>query len=115
MGVFTELASGPEEFGRLSGRLGLHPPSARDFLDALVALGMLQRSGETYSNTQDSDVFLDRHKPSYVGGIMEMANARLYGFWGNLTEALRTGQPQNEAKDGSGESPFVACMRILCG
>lgn len=108
MGVFTELASGPEEFGRLSGRLGLHPRAARDFLDALVALGMLQRSGETYSNTQDADIFLDRHKPSYVGGILEMANARLYGYWGNLTEALRTGQPQNEAKDGSGESPFVA-------
>jgi hypothetical protein len=107
MGVFTELASGPEEFGRLSGRLGLHPRAARDFLDALVALGMLQRSGETYSNTKDADIFLDRHKPSYVGGILEMANSRLFGFWNNLTEALRTGQPQNEAKDGNGESPFA--------
>ena len=39
-------------------------------------------------------------KPSYVGGMLEMANARLYGFWGSLTEGLRTGAPQNEAKDG---------------
>ena len=44
--------------------------------------------------------FLDRAKPSYVGGMLEMANARLYGFWGPLTEGLRTGQPQNEAKAG---------------
>jgi hypothetical protein len=29
-----------------------------------------------------------------------MANARLYPFWGSLTEGLRTGQPQNEAKSG---------------
>ena len=29
-----------------------------------------------------------------------MANARLYPFWGSLTEALRTGEPQNEAKRG---------------
>lgn len=29
-----------------------------------------------------------------------MLNARLYGFWGWLTEALRTGEPQNEARDG---------------
>ncbi len=35
------------------------------------------------------------------------ANARLYTFWGSLTEALCTGQPQNEAKAG-GEDPFIA-------
>jgi hypothetical protein len=100
MGVFTELSGGPERFEALSGRLGLHPRSARDFLDTLVALGFLQRNGQTYRNTPDTDLFLDRKKPSYIGGILEMANARLYGFWGHLTEALRTGQLQNEAKTG---------------
>jgi hypothetical protein len=100
MGVFTELAHGPEKFEALSGRLGLHPRSARDFLDALVALGFLQRTGEVYSNSADTDFFLDRMKPSYVGGILEMANRRLYPFWANLTEGLRTGQPQNELKTG---------------
>ena len=29
-----------------------------------------------------------------------MCNKRLYGFWGNLTEGLRTGLPQNEIKSG---------------
>jgi hypothetical protein len=100
MGVFTELAHGPERFDALSGRLGLHPRSARDFLDALVALGFLQRAADKYSNSPETDLFLDRKKPSYVGGILEMANHRLYPFWGNLTEALRTGQPQNEVKTG---------------
>jgi len=100
MGVFTELAHGPGAFDALSGRLGLHPRSARDFLDTLVALGFLQRKGELYSNAPDTDLFLDRKKPSYVGGILEMANHRLYPFWGHLTEALRTGKPQNELKTG---------------
>jgi O-methyltransferase domain/Dimerisation domain len=100
IGVFTELARGPEPFGVLSGRLGLHPRSARDFLDTLVALGFLQREGDRYSNAPDADLFLDRRKPSYLGGMLEMANHRLYPFWGHLTEALRTGQPQNEAKAG---------------
>jgi SAM-dependent methyltransferase len=85
----------------------LHPRSARDFLDALVSLGMLERDGDRYANTPETDLFLDRTKPSYVGGVLEMANARLYPFWGSLTEALRTGQPQNEAKAG-GEDPFTA-------
>jgi hypothetical protein len=108
MGVFTELAQGPEEFSALSGRLGLHPRSARDFLDALVALGFLKRSQNQYSNTPDTNLFLDRNKPSYIGGMLEMANARLFGFWNHLTEGLRTGQPQNEAKTDPTASPFTA-------
>ncbi|MGD9904565.1 MAG: methyltransferase [Vicinamibacterales bacterium] len=100
IGVFTELARGPEAFAALGGRLGLHPRSARDFLDTLVALGFLQRSGDRYANTPETDLFLDRAKASYVGGILEMANHRLYPFWGHLTEALRTGRPQNELKGG---------------
>ena len=104
LGLFTELAKKPLVADALRTRLGLHPRGLRDFLDALVALGTLRRAGDVYSNTPDSDLFLDRAKPSYVGGLLEMANARLYGFWGNLTEALRTGKPQNEARAGG--NPF---------
>ncbi|HVW08357.1 MAG TPA: methyltransferase [Bryobacteraceae bacterium] len=100
IGVFTELAKQPQNLESLAGRLGLHPRSSRDFLDTLVALGFLTRQEGVYSNTPSTDFFLDRQKASYVGGILEMANHRLYGFWGNLTAALRTGQPQNEASQG---------------
>jgi hypothetical protein len=106
MGVFTELASGPEELTRLTGRLGLHPRSAKDFLDALVALGFLARSDGHYSNTPSTDLFLDKRKPTYVGGMLEMANSRLFRYWSDLTLALRTGQPQNEAAHGEPE-PFA--------
>jgi hypothetical protein len=102
MEVFTELAKHPENLEALQGRLGLHPRSARDFFDTLVALGFLLRDDEgLYRNTPATDLYLDKRKPSYVGGILEMCNHRLYRFWGDLTEALRTGQPQNEVKHGS--------------
>jgi hypothetical protein len=100
LGLFTELAQGPQKLDALSGRLGLHSRSARDFLDTLVALGFLQRADGVYSNAPETDLFLDRRKPSYLGGVLEMANHRLYKFWGNLTEGLRTGEPQNEVKGG---------------
>jgi len=100
LGLFSELAAGPLERETLRQRLGLHPRSARDFFDALVALGMLERRGDAYANTPETGLFLDRAKPTYVGGLLEMLNARLYGFWGSLGEALRTGRPQNEAKEG---------------
>ena len=100
LGAFTELANGPLDGVELAGALGLHPRGARDFLDSLVALGMLTREDGVYANTAATDMFLDRRKPSYVGGMLEMANARLYPFWGSLTDALRTGESQNEAKTG---------------
>jgi hypothetical protein len=107
MELFTELARHPEDLDTLQGRLGLHPRAARDFLDALVALGFLERRNGIYHNTLSTSAFLDKRKPSYLGGFLEMANHRLYPFWGHLTTALRTGLPQNEAKDG-GPDPFAA-------
>jgi hypothetical protein len=101
MEVFTELARHPENAETLRRRLGLHPRSARDFFDTLVALGFLVRDDQgTYSNTPSGDLYLDKLKPSYIGGLLEMCNHRLYRFWGDLTEGLRTGQPQNEVKHG---------------
>ena len=99
-GLFTELAGGPQSLDALTKRLQLHARAARDFVDTLVALGFLTRDGDRYSNTKETDLFLDKNKPSYVGGILEMANQRLYPFWGSLSEALRTGAPQNEVKGG---------------
>jgi len=101
LGIFTELAGGPLDAATLGDRLGLHPRGLPDFLDSLVALRTLERDDAgLYTNTPDSDAFLDRSKPAYIGGMLEMAGARLYPFWGSLTEALRTGRPQNEAKSG---------------
>jgi hypothetical protein len=85
----------------LRERLGLHARSAHDFLDTLVALGFLQRDDAgRYSNGAEAAQFLDPASDRYVGGLLEMLNTRLFGFWGSLTEALRTGEPQNEAKSG---------------
>ncbi|ARN80230.1 methyltransferase [Methylocystis bryophila] len=99
LGLFTELAKGPADLETLRQKLGLHERSARDFLDALVAMKLLEREKGVYANTPETDLFLDRAKPSYVGGMLEMASARLYAHWGHLTEALRTGRRQGENKE----------------
>lgn len=109
MELFTLLAKGELSGDEIQNKLNLHGRSLYDFLDALVSLNFLKRSGikesAIYSNTQETDLFLDRSKPSYIGGILEMSNNRLYPFWGNLEECLKTGELQNEAKDG-GQSVF---------
>jgi len=102
--LFTVLGSQPMTGPEIGDRLGLHPRSLFDFLDALVALGLLARDGDgpaaKYANTADTAFFLDKNVPSYLGGMLEMANTRLYGYWGGLTDALKTGEPQSEAKTG---------------
>ena len=101
LGLFSELAQGPLDCREIQHRLGLHDRSAGDFLDALVALRLLERSGsDRYSNSAEADFFLDRAKPSYLGGILEMMDRRLFGYWNRLTDGLKSGQPQNEARDG---------------
>src|SRR6266705_2758076 len=98
--LFTMLAKGPLTGETLIANLGLQARGTTDWLDALVSLGMLERTVDESANTAATGLFLDRSKPSYLGGILEMSNTRLYPFWGSLTEALRTCQPQNEAKTG---------------
>jgi hypothetical protein len=100
LGLFTTLANGPMDEQQLTTSLGLHSRSARDFFDSLVALGMLDREDGLYRNTPDTGHYLVRGKLTYLGGILEMANERLYPFWGSLTEGLKTGGPQNEVKTG---------------
>src|SRR2546423_5126643 len=78
LGVFTVLADGPKDGSALAKELGLHPRSSRDFLDALVALSMLHRDHDLYSNTPSTGAFLDRRKPSYIGGLLEMLHTRPY-------------------------------------
>ena len=103
-GLFTKLGNrrltGPE----LGAELELHPRAISDFFDALVAMKFLDRDGDgassKYFNTPAGELYLSSESPRYVGGILVMLNARLFKYWNDLPEALRTGKPQNEVKHG---------------
>lgn len=121
LGVFTQLAQKPLTGEQLSSAVGIRGDRSDDFFDALVALAFLEREGSgptaLYKNTAETDLFLDKNKPSYTGGMPEMLNARLFGFWNNLTEALITGEPQNEVKNGGGSifEALYADEQLLSG
>ncbi|MGH2707239.1 MAG: methyltransferase, partial [Actinomycetota bacterium] len=107
--VFSELAKAPLTLEALAERLGIHRRGARDFFDALVALGILEREDGLYRNTPLADLYLDRAKPSYIGGRLELWS-RMYRTWDRLTEGLRTGQPQ-DAVVASGATLFEGLYR----
>jgi len=103
--LFSHLGDDAMTGAEIGQRLGLHPRAIYDFLDALVALRFLEREGDgpsgRYRNSAEAAAFLDKKKPTYIGGLLEMCNSRLYRFWGDLDEALLTGRPQNESKHGN--------------
>ena len=110
LGLFTVLGANAMTGAELQRALGLHSRANPDFFDTLVALSFLERDGDgpeaRYRNTAETALFLDRNSPQFMGGFLEMANARLYPFWGDLTEGLRSGKPQNEIKQ-TGASMFT--------
>src|SRR6476646_6114445 len=103
-GLFTKLGDRRISGAELGVELGLHERGISDFFDALVAMKFLDRVGDgpsaKYFNTPAASLYLDRESPRYIGGILIMLNARLFKFWHDLPEALRTGRPQNETKHG---------------
>ena len=125
--LFTTLGDKAMTAPQLGDALGLHPRGTYDFFDSLVALKFLNRDGDgpegRYRNTPDTSAFLDKTSPSYMGGILEMHNARTYGFWNNLSTALKTGKQQNEIKDAakhfeelySNEARLVQFLEAMSG
>jgi len=114
LGVFTALAEGPLDLATLSQRVGVHRRGARDFFDALVALELLTRDAQgRYANAPDCARYLDRGRSDYIGGELELANARQFGPWGKLTEALRTGEPQSGARGTANYAAYYADRQVL--
>lgn len=109
--LFTTLGDSEQSAAQLGKALGLHPRGTFDFFDALVALKFLGRDGDgpegQYRNTPQTAAFLNQNSPTYIGGLPQMLNSRLFGYWNHLGTALKTGQPQNEVKHG-GKSIFEA-------
>jgi hypothetical protein len=101
LGVFSQLANSSGTLEDLQARIGLHPRSARDFLDALVALKLLSRRDGVYSNAEEADMYFDPTKLGYIGATLELANARLYGLWGSLSDSLRTGLRPDDRQEGT--------------
>ena len=100
--LFSTLGEGAMTASELGDALELHPRGTYDFFDALVALKFLHRDGDgpdgRYKNTSETAAFLNRNSPGYIGGLPQMLNSRLFGFWNDLGAALKTGEPQSEVK-----------------
>ena len=116
LGVFSQLAAGPLNVSDLADRVQVHGRAARDFFDALVALGLLTRDNTgQYRNTEESDRYLDRGKPTYLGANL----AQLSFSAGMLTMLtfipifLQSGLGQASGSAGLMMMPFVIPLFVM--
>lgn len=106
LGLF-DVTTAPRSGRDIIHRLGLDPRAGRPFLDALVALGLLTRTSalesddhDLYENGATTNRYLVTSSAQFLGTDLLTRSRRSYCHWNWLTEALRTGEPQNEIADG---------------
>ena len=79
------------ELGIFDGRRPADSKELGRLLDACVALGLLEKRGETYLNTPEADKFLRSDSPDTLSGYIRYSNNALYPMWGHLEDAVREG------------------------
>jgi 3-hydroxy-5-methyl-1-naphthoate 3-O-methyltransferase len=92
--LFTRLAGGRTlTVAGAEPELGLPERPADLLLTACASLGLLERSGDGYRNSELAEQFLVRGKPYYFGGQVSYCDQRTYLPWHRIGEALRTDRP----------------------
>jgi DNA-binding IclR family transcriptional regulator len=116
--LFSHLGGESMTGDEVGKRLGLHARATYDFLDALVALRFLERDGDgadgRYRNSAEAAAFLDEKSPAYIGGFLKMCNARLYRFWDELTEALKTGATVHDHRVTLSVHQPICAHNVVC-
>lgn len=92
VGLFEKLAEGPATLDELTQRAGLPRRTTRILVDAMVALGFVERQEDHYQNGSVAATFLSGRTPADLRLFLRFWNRLSYPRWTKLEEAIRTGQ-----------------------
>jgi SAM-dependent methyltransferase len=110
--VFSVLADEGLTSAEIAGRVGGDPRATDRLLNAVCALGLLNKRGGRFRNTPDSRRYLDGTSPEYSAGLGHTVS--MWRAWSGLTDAVREGRPSLRASiNDRGDAwlePFIAAM-----
>jgi len=110
--VFTLIGDKGLKAERIAQALSLDTKAAVRLLNALVAIQLLEKRDDVYSNKAESLMFLSKDSPSYLAGLGH--STHLWNTWSHLSEVVRTGHPAHgtEINDRGDEwlSAFIHAM-----
>ena len=102
LGLFALLADDDRTLEQVSSALGTTLKGTRMFLNACIALELVEESEGKYKNTDLSKAFLTPGHPGYLGDAIRYSDD-LYATWGKLEDALKTGIPPMASEMYTGE------------
>jgi SAM-dependent methyltransferase len=112
LGLFTALGDGRHTSSGLAALLGTDPRATDRLMNALCAMGFLEKKDGRFSNSPAARQSLVRDSPGYLGGLMHTVH--LWDTWTTLTEAVRRGtsvRPRDVNERGDEWlSAFIAAM-----
>ena len=94
--VFERLKTA-KTCGALARRIGTDRRATEILLDALTALGLLEKTGSRYRNAFLAATFLVKQSPWYQGDMLRHLDT-LWTNWSGLDDVMRTGIPNRAGK-----------------
>lgn len=89
--LFSAIDEKPRTASDVASRLQADESTLRLLLNALVAMRLLSKEGDLYSNSSTAMKYLVRHSDQYVGHLLILHDAE-WNNWGKLEETVRTGR-----------------------
>jgi 2-polyprenyl-3-methyl-5-hydroxy-6-metoxy-1,4-benzoquinol methylase len=90
--LFTLVAGGQRTANELASACNASPRGVRMLADYLTILGFFRKHDNHYELTPESEVFLNRRSPAYLGGTVDfLLTAEIRNCFHNLTSAVRRG------------------------
>ena len=92
LNIFTVIGRTSKSLGEISGAIGCDTRATEFLLNALAALGLLEKDGGSYMNGAGVENLLSRDSSDYLGHIL-LHHHHLVDGWAQLDVAVRTGKP----------------------
>ena len=100
--VFTLIGEKQLTGAKMAEKINAAPNSVERLLNALVAMELLEKTDDTYSNTPAGLELLSKDSPKYLGHII-MHHHHLVESWSQLDQSVKSGQPIRERSSFSQE------------
>jgi SAM-dependent methyltransferase len=114
LGLFTSLNADSLPSEAVAAALDTDPRATDRLMNALVALGLLEKHDGRFRNSAIAAAYLVKGRPAYMAGLGHTNH--LWDTWSRMTEVVRSGHPPAiAATNDRGDDwlrPFIAAMHF---
>jgi 2-polyprenyl-3-methyl-5-hydroxy-6-metoxy-1,4-benzoquinol methylase len=107
--IFDQLEQAEQAASAIASALKADKRATEILLDALVAIGLLQKNSNKYSLTEESRTYLLSTSPLYIGSYV-ILNQDRESAWRQLSDVVRTGTPLDHVNEDKRAQEFFPAL-----